>query len=236
MALHADAGCAQAANPVQSGKTLEGDCSIPRGCIVAETKSNSFGSGFNSAGGGVFATQIDVTGVYIWFWGRSNIPASITAATSTSSIDTTTFGMPSASYPATGCNFTDFFGPQQLVLLTTLCGDCIIGPGSPTYDEAYWDISYIRTYLVDGSQPLSSTLSLTSTSSALPATSAVVVLPTPKSTTGNATPAPTTGSNTNDNSTAGGQGQGNGALSTDGVTLRNIMGVSLVFYVLSSLI
>ncbi|KAG6865061.1 hypothetical protein C0991_005380 [Blastosporella zonata] len=179
MAMHSAIGCVQAENPGQTGMTTTSNCSLPDvGCVVVETKPNSFGADFNNAGGGVFATQIDVSGVYIWFWSRPDIPASITNAASTSNMDTTTFGTPSASWPSTTCDITELFGPQQLVLLTTLCGtwagipsiysqtcpdNCItsniIGTGSPTYDNAYWDIAYIRTYLAEGSEPLSSSSS-----------------------------------------------------------------------------
>ncbi|KAG6907308.1 hypothetical protein DXG01_009472, partial [Tephrocybe rancida] len=243
MALHTDSGCVQVENPVQSGKSLKSDCSLPQGCIVAETKPNSFGAGFNNAGGGVFATQLDVSGVYIWFWDRPNIPASITGATSTSKMDTTTWGMPSASYPATGCNFTQFFGPQQLVLLTTLCGvwagvpsiysstcpgQCItsvIGAGSPVYDNAYWDIAYIRTYFAEASPPAAPSMS--SSPPVLPVTSAPIT----------STPvvklAPTSSSSTT-TSTANG-GQGNGALCVSGeVALWSILAsasVSVFFLV-----
>lgn len=74
----------------------------------------------------------------IWFWSvrplfqiafltnvlsqRPNIPQSILSATSTSSIDVSQWGPPSASFPATTCNITEFFTPQNLVLDITLCG------------------------------------------------------------------------------------------------------------------
>ncbi|KAF8627936.1 hypothetical protein AX17_006091 [Amanita inopinata Kibby_2008] len=175
MALHADRGCTQYNPPGQTGRTLEMNCTTNRGCIVAETKQNSFGESFAQAGGGVWATQIDVSGIYIWFWSRPDIPNFIATATSTSTMDPSMWGPPSASYPALGCNYTQFFTPQQLVLVTTLCGgwagepsnymstchtatgscvaDNIIGPGSPTYDNAYWDVAYIRTYIAQNSQP-----------------------------------------------------------------------------------
>ncbi|TFK74516.1 hypothetical protein BDN72DRAFT_813017 [Pluteus cervinus] len=173
MALHTDPGCFQSPNPVQSGDTLETNCSLDRGCIVGENKPNSYGPGFAQAGGGVWATQWDDTGVFIWFWGRADIPDNIKSATSTSSLDVSTWGQPSASYPAAGCNIEQFFDPQQLVILITLCGvwagipdiysstchtpknscyaDNIIGPGSPTYDEAYFEIPYIRVYQASNS-------------------------------------------------------------------------------------
>ncbi|KAG6850215.1 hypothetical protein H0H93_016394 [Arthromyces matolae] len=170
MALHTTPttpGCLQAPDVLQSGKTVYTNCSSSdddgRGCVVQETKTNSFGDGFNAAGGGVFATQIDISGVYMWFWSRPDIPTSISGATPTSNIDSTTFGTPSAAWPATGCNFTEFFTPQQLILLTTLCGEwagvpniyaqtcsgtCIsnvIGDGS-VYNDAWWDVAYVRVY------------------------------------------------------------------------------------------
>ncbi|KAF9463730.1 concanavalin A-like lectin/glucanase domain-containing protein [Collybia nuda] len=183
IALHSRPGCMQAANPTQSGQTLERNCSLDRGCIVAENKPNSFGRGFAEAGGGVYAVQMDISGVFVWFWSRPDIPEGIKSATSTSHMDIATWGMPTASYPVSGCNITDFFTPQKLVLLTTLCGswagipslysstcpgscinDNIIGPGSPKYDQAYWEVSYIRTYIAEdlaGSTPPGSSSSPT---------------------------------------------------------------------------
>ncbi|PFH47858.1 glycoside hydrolase family 16 protein [Amanita thiersii Skay4041] len=168
MALHTVPGCAQFDPPGQMGKTLEGDCSADRGCIVQETKPDSFGDAFFAAGGGIWAAQIDVSGVYIWFWSRPNVPSFIPNATSDTTMDPSLWGTPSAAYPAQGCDITKFSTPQQLVLLTTLwpeyqnftaapdlghLEDNVIGPGSPTYDDAYWDIAYIRTYIAQNSQP-----------------------------------------------------------------------------------
>ncbi|KAF8801580.1 hypothetical protein BYT27DRAFT_7198151 [Phlegmacium glaucopus] len=182
VALHTTPGCFQADVTTQSGTTDETDCSTPQGCLVAENKPNSFGPGFATAGGGVFATQIDVTGVYIWFFSRPDIPANLRQATTSSQIDTTTWGIPTAAYPNSACDMKTFFPPQQLVLLTTLCGvwagvpsiyqstchtptgscvaDNILGSGS-NYANAYWEIRYIRTYLADDVVVSSTSLSPT---------------------------------------------------------------------------
>lgn len=53
---------------------------------------------------------------------RPNIPANIQQATTSSQIDTSSWGIPTGSYPNSTCNMQTFFPPQQLVLLTTLCG------------------------------------------------------------------------------------------------------------------
>ncbi|KAF8651149.1 hypothetical protein AX16_004851 [Volvariella volvacea WC 439] len=188
MALHADVGCAQGDPPGQTGQTLEGDCSQDRGCVVRETKPNSFGSGFAQAGGGVWAVQFDVSGIFIWFWSRPDIPADVRDATPETPLDTAIWGPPSASYPAFGCNTTEYFGAQQLILLITLCGawagvpdiysstcpgTCyasnIIGPGSPTYDNAYFEIRYLRIYHEESiSPPVVSGTASPSPSSTLP--------------------------------------------------------------------
>ncbi|KAG5637804.1 hypothetical protein H0H81_003136 [Sphagnurus paluster] len=230
MALHATAGCAQAASAAQgqSGTTLEGDCSLDRGCIVAENKPNSFGVGFANAGGGVWAVQMDVSGVFIWFWSRPQVPDIIRTATSKTNIDTTAFGLPSAAYPAaSGCNITQYFGPQQFVLLTTLCGswagvpniysstcpgqcvsDNVIGPGSPKYDTAYWEIPYIRTYIADNLAPPAASL--------VPSSSSTRNVPTPSA------------SATGGNGTAPGSSDGKNAAkaisATGGAMLIGILG------------
>ncbi|KII91131.1 glycoside hydrolase family 16 protein [Plicaturopsis crispa FD-325 SS-3] len=174
MALHTEPGCTQATPAYQSGILPTGpgaqDCSQASGCLVTESAPNSYQSGFAAAGGGVWAVQFDVAGVYMWFWSRPNVPASLTGATSTSALDISQWGVPSASYASTTCNIPQFFTAQQLVLDITLCGnwaslpvfysatcgssgptgicynDNVVGAGSPKYDEAYFEISYIRAY------------------------------------------------------------------------------------------
>lgn len=62
MALHTTSGCIHSTPPNQHGQSGEADCSQPSGCIVAETSPNSYQTGFAAAGGGIFATQFDVSG------------------------------------------------------------------------------------------------------------------------------------------------------------------------------
>ncbi|KAI0765380.1 concanavalin A-like lectin/glucanase domain-containing protein [Fomes fomentarius] len=161
MAIHTTAGCTTDNAIVQTGKIGFQDCSADPGCTVHETKPNSFGAGFAAAGGGVWATQFDVAGIYMWFWSRADVPDSLNK--NSSAIDISSWGSPSASFPVTPqCNLTKFFTPQQIVLDIALCGDwagvdsiyrsqcdgtCdVIGAGSPRYDDAYFDINYVRAY------------------------------------------------------------------------------------------
>ena len=138
VALHTTVGCYQANITTQSGSTFEIDCSTPQGCDVGENKPNSFGTSFAEAGGGVFALQLDTAGISMWFFSvcctfivfrldltlpqRPNIPPSLQQATTSSQLDISTWGIPTASYPNSTCTMETFFPPQQLVLLTTLCG------------------------------------------------------------------------------------------------------------------
>ncbi|KAF7325178.1 GH16 domain-containing protein [Mycena kentingensis (nom. inval.)] len=172
MALHSYEGCVQPQNVAQLGTTLKHDCNdtTASGCTVAETKANSYGPGFNNAGGGAFALQFDVAGVFMWFWSRADIPHSIleSSADQSTGMSLTDWGPPSAAYPAGpgGCNITQFFPAQRLVLDITLCGlwagipeiyaeDCkgscfadqIAGNGS-NYADAYFEIAFIRTWTV----------------------------------------------------------------------------------------
>jgi len=189
MALHTTGGCVHITPPDQKGSSQGGDsgadCSTAAGCVVAETAPNSYASGFAAAGGGVWATQFDVSGIYIWYWSRPDVPASVNQATSTSRFDISTWGPPSASFPATRCNIAEFFGSQNIILDITLCGDwagvpsifantgcsgqCyadyVVGEGSK-YDNAYFEVEYLRVYTAaTGPTPTSSPTSLSGISS-----------------------------------------------------------------------
>ncbi|KAI9058710.1 glycoside hydrolase family 16 protein [Trametes sanguinea] len=171
MALHTQNGCTQPSSVTQSGTTGNTNCSTDAGCTVAEKQSNSFGESFASAGGGVWAAQFDSSGIFIWFWTRDSVPSSVTNAGD--SIDPSSWGTPSAAYPSSSCNISEFFTPQQLVLDITLCGnwageasvysstgcgtgdasvnasscylDNVINAGTK-YADAYFEISYIKAF------------------------------------------------------------------------------------------
>ncbi|KAF9003228.1 hypothetical protein BDQ17DRAFT_489203 [Cyathus striatus] len=195
MALHTLPGCFQPTNANDTQRGISGniDCSTPSGCVVAETAPNSFGPGFAAAGGGVYAAQFDVSGIYIWFWSRPNIPPSVTQSTSSSAIDISDWGLPSASYPAGSCDITQFFGAQQLVIDVTLCGiwaglpvqylpecaaqgptgicynDNVVGSGE-NYDNAYFEVNFVRAYTTGGAVPTPTAMSDNAPASTLTAT------------------------------------------------------------------
>ncbi|KAH9929456.1 concanavalin A-like lectin/glucanase domain-containing protein [Fomitopsis serialis] len=121
MALHTDAGCNASSSASFSGTIGLTSCNSTSGCQFSESKQNSYGPGFASAGGGVFATLWDDSQIAIWFWPRSSVPSSVSSATS--SIDISDWGTPSANYTSSACDISKAFAPQQLVLDITMCGD-----------------------------------------------------------------------------------------------------------------
>ncbi|BGP48012.1 hypothetical protein JCM10450v2_003882 [Rhodotorula kratochvilovae] len=131
------------------------------GCSYAETAENSYGEGFNNAGGGVFATSFTADAIEQWFWSRPDVPENIAGG----SPDKATWGKPSASWPSSGCDIGKYFKDQTLIFDTTLCGDwagavwkdeclslgatCSDAVKDPrNYDNAYWEVKYVRVYSV----------------------------------------------------------------------------------------
>ncbi|KAL9637972.1 MAG: hypothetical protein Q9164_001853, partial [Protoblastenia rupestris] len=89
-----------------------------KGCAIKSKDSESFGTGFNTRGGGVYATEWTSQAISIWFWPRSSIPADIHGGKPNPS----TWGTPAARF-ADGCNIDKHFKDMQIIFDTTFCGD-----------------------------------------------------------------------------------------------------------------
>lgn len=179
MALHTYAGCQVDSNTDHTGLIGVTNCNDTSmsGCTVTENNKNSYGAGFAQAGGGVFATQFDVAGIFIWFWSRPDVPQSV--STATDSIDISSWGPPSAVYASSSCDIGSHFSAQQLVLDITLCGSWAGVPSIyvpqcggnitmnntcylnsvinnddhpvPHFENAYFEIQYIKAFGVNSS-------------------------------------------------------------------------------------
>lgn len=163
MTLHTSAGCTKG-SAAETGTQLSTDCNANdngnAGCGVQDPSTDSFAAGFANAGGGVWATLWDTTGINIWFWTRSAIPADLNSGAP----DPTTWGTPTGSWPASTCNPSTYFTQQQLVFDTTLCGawagqsavwassgcpqatcsDVVQDPSN--YNNAYFGVNYVKVY------------------------------------------------------------------------------------------
>jgi hypothetical protein len=83
VALHSVAGVVVQSNVAQSGTfaTTNCDASVAgnEGCGGYSAQTNSYGDGFNAAGGGVYAMDWQPTSIRVWHFPRASIPGDITS-------------------------------------------------------------------------------------------------------------------------------------------------------------
>ncbi|KAI5479919.1 hypothetical protein MNV49_002209 [Pseudohyphozyma bogoriensis] len=103
-----------AVGPNWPASTGDGD-----GCSVIDPSTASYGAGLAAAGGSVWATQWDSTGISIWRWTKGSVPADVTSGSPSPS----GWGTPVANWPASTCDPASHFQDLQLVFDITLCGD-----------------------------------------------------------------------------------------------------------------
>ena len=88
------------------------------GCDVNAVDANTYGTGFNANGGGVYAMEWTDTAIKMWFFPRGHIPTSITH----NAPDTSEFGIPTSNFQG-DCDMKKKFVDQQFIFDTTFCGD-----------------------------------------------------------------------------------------------------------------
>jgi len=177
--VHTSAGCTLASSNANSlsisGSVIGGtDCSAldtgNQGCGIRASTANTYGPGFNSNGGGVYAMKWDTTGVAVYFFPRGSIPSDITAETPLPD----SWGRAQARWPAAACDPFKFFNNHHAIFDTTLCGDwaggvwnaagipgqeqsCAQRTGVSTCEafvrthgasmkEAYWEVTSVKIY------------------------------------------------------------------------------------------
>lgn len=120
--LHTRPGCFVNLAGSQPGTQLmNGDCNFDRAYQGCSAHTDApFGDLFNRGLGGVYATQWESSGIYIWFFPRNKIPVDI----SSGKPDTTKWGLPLVAFNGgSGCNIDSYFGNHEIVFDTTFCGD-----------------------------------------------------------------------------------------------------------------
>jgi uncharacterized membrane protein YgcG len=172
MAVHTDAGCTITNTGAFSGHLETSDCDVNAanqgnnvGCSIRSGDSSSFGAGFNSQGGGVYATEWNSDEVSIWFFPRGAIPSDITSGNP----DPTGWGLPQGQFTG-GCDIDDKIKNQQIVFDVTFCGDWAGGvwsqdttcapqastcqafvqnnPGA--FKDTYWLVNSLKVYTDNG--------------------------------------------------------------------------------------
>ncbi|KAF2155794.1 glycoside hydrolase family 16 protein, partial [Myriangium duriaei CBS 260.36] len=168
MTLHTADGCSISNNGAFTGSISTSNCyvyapgqSSNAGCSIATSNTNTYGSGFNAAGGGVYAMVWTTTSISVYFFQRGSIPSDITSGNPV----ITNWGKPLAEFSGS-CNIPQFFQNNQIVFDTTFCGDwagnvwSTSGGQSATYPtcasyvannpgafaNAYWKINSLKVY------------------------------------------------------------------------------------------
>ncbi|GJJ06564.1 hypothetical protein Clacol_000757 [Clathrus columnatus] len=164
--LHTSSGCTMPSSTTQTGITTGTDCNAAdngnAGCGVQCNKANSFAAGFNGAGGGWYAMERTNSAIKVWFWSRtdSTVPSDVKNGAST--VNTSNWGTPFADFPNTNCNMTSHFGPNNIVINLTFCGDwagnvftsqgcgsdCVsfVNENPSAFTQAYWDFASLAVY------------------------------------------------------------------------------------------
>ncbi|TCD67725.1 hypothetical protein EIP91_012025 [Steccherinum ochraceum] len=132
------------------------------GCGVKATASNSYGPAFNSAGGGWYAVERTSSFIKVWFWSKNggNVPSDVSSGAT--SINTDNWGTPFADFPNTDCNIDQHFGPQNIIINLTFCGDwagavyssqgcpgsCVdyVNNNPSAFNNAYFDFQWLKIY------------------------------------------------------------------------------------------
>ncbi|KAK7024843.1 glycoside hydrolase family 16 protein [Favolaschia claudopus] len=124
--LHTVTGCTMPATRDQTGTSLQLDCDHNvngnAGCGVRVPEATSYGPSFNANGGGWYAVERTDTFINIWFWPRNagNVPADVKSGAA--SVNTDSWGTPTANFPNTSCNFPQFFDANNIIINLTFCG------------------------------------------------------------------------------------------------------------------
>ena len=168
MTLHTSSGCAVKGTTF-SGNLTSGNCDINApdqgkntGCGIQSKDQSSYGTSFNSAGGGVYATEWNGTAISIWFFPRSSIPADVDSG----SPDPSKWGLPAAQFGG-ACDIDQHFKDMNIILDTTFCGEwagkvwdqnptckakantCedFVAQNPQAFVDAYWSINHVKVYI-----------------------------------------------------------------------------------------
>ncbi|KAK5172231.1 uncharacterized protein LTR77_003869 [Saxophila tyrrhenica] len=201
MSLHTSNNCT-ISGAEQSGDFQTSDCNKDvngnSGCGSSASNTNTpnnYGAALNRANGGVYATEWTSNYIKVWFFGRNNIPTSITIGAP----DVSQFGVP--VYNAQGqCPIDQHFNNMSIIINTDFCGDwagnvftqyagcpsspgqnswgsCVnyVGDNPSAFTEAYWSINSVRVYQMPmGARP---SLSYSTSLSSISATASTNTIP-----------------------------------------------------------
>lgn len=117
--LHTSEGCTLgSAGSLGSSTLVSPDCTGNSGCSFNTANPLGYGTGFNIAGGGVYAMEWTSSSIAVYFFPREFIPADIRA----DSPNPARWGTPVARFSGNGCDLDSHFFTQSIVFNTDFCG------------------------------------------------------------------------------------------------------------------
>jgi hypothetical protein len=121
MTLHTTNDCSMSVKRKETGTVLANNCyngtNDNAGCGV-QGEPASFGSKFNSKGGGIMAMELRNAGIRMWQFSRKSIPDDIT----NQNPDPSTWGEALADFPGTDCDISSHFKNQTIIVDIDICG------------------------------------------------------------------------------------------------------------------
>ncbi|MCJ1284958.1 hypothetical protein MMC26_004295 [Xylographa opegraphella] len=168
MTLHTSDGCsANSPAAAFTGQQNTYNCYVKaanqsenEGCGFSATVSNSYGTGFNGNGGGVYAMEWTSDYIRIFFWPGGSAPSDALG----DSPNPSNWGRPAAHFQG-DCDIDQHFMDQQITFDMTFCGswagdawgdNCAAQHGNScnafvqntpgAFKETYWSVSSLRVY------------------------------------------------------------------------------------------
>lgn len=167
MTLHTSPGCSISKQSDMLGSVSTDNCDINapgqgnnEGCQIQTQDTRTYGSDFNSQGGGVYATEITSSFINIFFFPRGSLPSDISSA----SPDPSSWGKPMAVFKG-DCDIADTFKDLSIVFTNTFCGDwagnvwnsgscaskadtCVdyVKNNPNDFEDAYWSVNSLKVY------------------------------------------------------------------------------------------
>lgn len=168
MTLHTNAGVSVQNGTDFSGELVTPNCDINAqgqgtnaGCQIADTQSLTFGSGFNAANGGVYATEWTADFIKIWFFPRGSIPSDVASGNPNPS---DAWGTPNSLFQG-NFNMDAHFQNLQIIFDTTFCGqwagvdwttsscaslattcEAYVTNNPGAFADAYWAINTLQVF------------------------------------------------------------------------------------------
>jgi Glycosyl hydrolases family 16 len=168
MTLHTNAGVSIQNGTNFSGELVTPNCDIDApgqatnaGCQIADSQSLTFGSDFNAANGGVYATEWTSDFIKIWFFPRGAIPSDVASGNPNPS---DAWGVPNSLFQGS-FNMDAHFQNLQIIFDTTFCGqwagtdwptsscaslaptcEAYVTNNPSAFADAYWAINTLQVF------------------------------------------------------------------------------------------